>query len=397
VRDLGTRGVPVIVAYEQFTAPARWSRHAGSLVRCPPGWDGDRFVEWLHEFGERRPGCVLCPTSDNVAFLVATHRESLAPMFHLFSPSRDALVELIDKSRLLDAAARAGLSSPATWCPLDAAAVREIAYELPLPLLVKPRTTLLSRSPGKAERVDRPEDLVAAWRRVQWANRHQPQRTGVPLTDRPLIQRYHATAERIYTVDGFVDATGTIVGTAACMKLLQLPRRSGPGICFETADQDPAVFDGLQRLCRDTKFVGIFDAEFLVDGDRNLLIDFNPRFYGHMAFEIDRGLPLPWLIYLAALGDDGAVRDALTAAGVSDDCESTIYVARFATLMALMSQRLAGHLTWAELRRWRQWMVHASARVTDPVYVRNDPLPAAADVVQWLRRPVSFVRKAAAP
>ncbi len=42
-------------------------------------------------------------------------------------------------------------------------------------------------------------------------------------------------------------------------------------------------------------------------------------------------------------------------------------------------------------------MAGASASVTDPVYVRNDPLPAAADVVQWLRRPVSFVRKAAAP
>jgi biotin carboxylase len=262
-----------------------------------------------------------------------------------------------------------------------------------MPVLVKPRTTLVSRSPGKAERVERREDLVAAWERVRLANRHQPQRTGIPLTDRPLIQRYHATAERIYTVDGFVDATGSVVGAAACMKLLQFPRRAGPGICFQSAKPDPVVFDALRRLCRDTGFVGIFDAEFLVVGDEKLLIDFNPRFYGHMAFEIARGLPLPWLIYLAALGEETALASGALEEGVS----SAIYVARFVTLTTLIAQRLAGHMTGADLRRWRQWMREASTALTDPVYVRGDPLPAAADVLQWLRRPVSFVRRAATP
>jgi predicted ATP-grasp superfamily ATP-dependent carboligase len=329
--------------------------------------------------------------------VVANHRESLAPLFRLFSPSPATLVELIDKSRLLDAAGHAGLSTPSTWRPLDAGTVQDLAAELPMPVLIKPRTTLVSRSPGKAERVDRREDLVAAWERVRSANRHQPDRTGIPLADRPLIQRYHATAERIYTVDGFVDASGTLLGAVACTKLLQLPRRSGPGICFETAEPDPAVFDGLQRLCRDTQFVGIFDAEFLVDGDEKLLIDFNPRFYGHMAFEIARGMPLPWLLYLSALGDESAVHAAMAAGAHAASPPSEIYVARFATLATLISQRLAGHMTGADLRRWRHWMRDASAPVTDPVYVRGDPLPAVADALQWLRRPLSFVRRTAAP
>ena len=57
----------------------------------------------------------------------------------------------------------------------------------------------------------------------------------------------------------------------------------------------------------------MFDVEFAIDGDQKLLIDFNPRFYNHMAFEVQRGLPLPWLAYLAATGQT----EALEAAGAA--------------------------------------------------------------------------------
>src|SRR5262249_55204143 len=116
-------------------------------------------------------------------------------------------------------------------------------------------------------------------------------------------QSYISGAERVYTVDGFVDETGEIYATLACVKVLQRPRGSGPGIIFEHAEIDPAIDRGLRDLFQLTGYYGVFDAEFIECGSRKLLIDINPRFYNHMAFEIERGLHLPWLAYLAATGD----------------------------------------------------------------------------------------------
>jgi hypothetical protein len=61
----------------------------------------------------------------------------------------------------------------------------------------------------------------------------------------------------------------------------------------------------------------------------------------------------------------------------------------------LVAQGVTRHMSRSELRRCRELMTR-SAELTDPAYVRDDPLPGCADVVQWLRHPRAFLRKAAA-
>jgi D-aspartate ligase len=395
VRDLGSRGVPVIVAYDEVTAPARWSRYATSIVRCPSPKDGVRFLEWLHDFGADHPGCVFCPTSDDVALLVATHRESLTPRLRLFSPPRRALLGILDKSHLMDGAARAGLKAPATWSPRDEHDLVRLVNKLPLPVLMKPRTQALSRMPGKTRIVYRREQIVPTWRSIRLANLRQPEITGIPDIDLPVLQSYYAVSESIYTVDGFVDRTGSIVAAGACTKVLQLPRRSGPGLCFEAAPLDTELVAGLERLCQAIGYHGVFDAEFLISGEEKLLIDVNPRFYNHMAFELDRNLPLAWLAYLAAAGDEYALRRVIAGVPRSAPSSGRIYVHRFPAFVQLAAQRATGRMTRAEVRRWRSWIAGADG-VTDPAYAHGDPIPALVDVGQWLRHPRSFLRKAGA-
>jgi D-aspartate ligase len=394
VRDLGSRGVPVIVGYDRATAPARWSRFTSCAVRCPPTHETYHFLDWLHEFGERNPGCVLYPTSDDIAFMISAHRQSLERLFQLFSPRLDSLLQVLDKSRLAAAAERAGLSSAPTWTPADEDALREMVPDLPLPSLVKPRAQILSAG-GKGIRVDRREDLVEAWRRLAAAaSEHHQALTEAFCLDRPIIQPFVQVSESIYTVDGFVDARGRLVGALACMKLLQLPRRSGAGVYFEHAPLDPDIARGLERLCRETGHIGVFDAEFAVHGDEKLLIDFNPRFYNHMAFEVDRGLPLPWLSYLAATGRGNelhrvarqARREAATATGV--------YVHGLPMRVMLAAQRASGSMTRAESRRWRRSIVRRN-RLSNAAYARQDRLPALADLLQLGIHPRSLVRRAA--
>jgi hypothetical protein len=103
------------------------------------------------------------------------------------------------------------------------------------------------------------------------------------------------------------------------------------------------------------------------------------------------------MAYLAAVSDAEAVRDAVRTLDEDSAGPGRIYVHRFPTGVLLAGQRAARRMTRGEVRRWRRWIAEAGDGVTDPAYARGDPLPAYADVAQWLRHPRSFLRKAAAP
>src|SRR6476469_7140892 len=77
VRSLGRAGVPVIVADWRRLVPARWSRFAARTTWCPDlNADPMGFLGWLHELGFREPGLALLPTTDDLAWLYARHRDT---------------------------------------------------------------------------------------------------------------------------------------------------------------------------------------------------------------------------------------------------------------------------------------------------------------------------------
>jgi biotin carboxylase len=304
---------------------------------------------------------------------------------------------VLDKNSLAAACRRAGLATPETWAPSGPEEVRALADDLPYPVLIKSRAQVLASGSTKGVRVDRPCDLVDAWSKVHSDIQFDHRVIEVaPDLRLPIIQALHVVSERIYTVDGFADGEGEIVGALACVKHLQFPRGSGPGVCFEAAELDPEALSGLSRLCRETGFVGVFDVEFALDGDQRLLIDFNPRFYNHMAFEIERGLTLPWFAYLAATGRHQALRELAGSAALTPPERSGIYVHRLPMQLVLLMQRLSGQMSRRESQEWRRWMRrHRKVGLHDPAFQRRDRAPALLDVAQHLSHPRSLIRKAA--
>jgi predicted ATP-grasp superfamily ATP-dependent carboligase len=395
VWDLGGRGVPVTLAQDTLIAPARFSRFATRTVRCPSAKD-PRFVDWLLDFGARHPGHVLYPTSDEVAWHVAAHRDALARSFRLYSPPLEALVRVLDKLQLATDARAAGLDVPETACPRDEAEVAELERAWRFPVFLKPRAQVGSRGAGKGVCVSGPGDLRAAWAQARATTSYAAEvRGAIPGVDRPVIQAFHPGSERIYTVDGFVDETGALFATLACTKLLQRPRRSGAGILFERSPLDPAIVEGLRRLCRATGFHGVFDAEFVEADGRRLFIDFNPRFYNHMIFEVDRGLPLPWLAYLAACRELPALAEAVAQAGTAAPGPSAyVHSESFSLLLAF--QALAGKMPREARRAWRTWVASHRGAISDPGRRVDDHGPAlgvlALELIEFLRHPRGFLR-----
>jgi predicted ATP-grasp superfamily ATP-dependent carboligase len=396
-RDLGRRGVPVTLGCDAATAPARWSRYVSRVVRCPSTREHGAFAGWLRAFGARHPPHVLYPTSDDAAWVLAAHREELQGRFLLYSPAPDALATLLDKHRLATAAAAAGLDAAECWLARDEDDVARIADEVPFPLFVKPRAQLAASGGFKGTRVDRREDLLPVWQQARQSVRVPADLP--PGLAAPLILRCYPASETILTVDGFL-ARGGGAAMRACHKVLQHPRRLGPGIVFEDAPLPATLACGLERLLRQASYFGVFDAEFVRDGARWRLIDMNPRFYNHMAFEIDRGLPLPWLAYLGALEEEDALAAALAEARRAAP-RSAAFVHHLPATLMLAAQGLAGHMSAAERRGWRAWMRARRHAVTDPARSAGDFWPWAADAVfhaaRLLRHPRAFLRGLARP
>jgi hypothetical protein len=169
------------------------------------------------------------------------------------------------------------------------------------------------------------------------------------------------------------------------------------GLCFEEATVDHVVLERLVRLCRTSGYYGVFEAEFVPRGTQRLLIDFNPRFYGQMGFEVERQLPLGYLAWLGAMGDEAGVDREIAAAREWREGRGYAYYDSFFLGLHLFAQGVSGRTPLPDVQRWRRWKRdhRRSQLLVDAVGRDDDPVPrfvaATREVYQAIRHPRSFV------
>lgn len=395
VRCFGREGIPVTVADPKLLSPARWSRFATRSLGCPPVHDADAFMEWLLDFGKREPGQVLCPSNDDTAWLFARYRKELSPYFRLFQPPLSILHRILNKRMLASACHDAHLDVVRTWFPEDEEELAAIAQHARFPVLIKPLTQVLYARRDKGRLVNERQELGRAYQDYS-PDYGQALLDHDPTVKRPMVQEFEdAAVQGIYNLSAFVDEHGDVSLFRAGVKVLQRPRRMGVGLCFEAAEVREELAAAVTRLCRQLGYYGVLEVEFIQDDGRFLLIDFNPRFYNQMAFDIERGLPLPLLYYWSALGERAEVQRLKEGAERFPDTKGA-YTHRFALEIMLRAQRLSGALSPSESASWQTWLHDHANHVTDAVLDVSDPLPSVFDVASniylYARHPGSFVR-----
>ncbi len=399
VRCLGRAGIPVTVADSVRFVPAVWSRFVKRRVRCPRPDEPERFIEWLLEFGAREPGHVLYPTTDDVAWLYARHRDELSNHYNLCIPDLEVTRLLLNKVRLQAAARTVGLPMPRTWLPEDEEGFDEIVRQARFPLVIKPRSQVLLRPHAKGVTVDRPGDLRRAYAGFISAVAYAPcVLADDPGLSRPCVQEYSPeAAENVYGISGFIDETGELFAARASRKLLQHPGQLGVGLCFEEAEVRPDLEAKVFALCRRLGYHGVFEAEFIERDGTSLLIDFNPRFFGQMAFDVARGLPLPLFAYQAAIGDGRRLRQQIGAARARHHRPIRAYCRSFELKLFLTLRRLCGTLSREAARRWWAWLEEHRRSMVDAVFDAEDRLPGSVEAVHQLagyaRHPRAFFRQ----
>ncbi len=395
VRCLGRRGVDVSVACPEFMAAARWSRYATRFVRCPPLEDTQRFLAWLIDFGDHEPKHVLYPTSDDLAYLIASNAAELGKRFLLYQPPVESIVRLQDKKLLHAACETVGLASVPTWYPEDEADLRRIAGDLPYPVLIKPRTQVMRIRQTKGVVVHRQVDLLALYRAFVAENQFRPGlEPHFPTATKPMIQRFLPSGvDSVWSVSGFIDRRGTCFAVRAARKVFLRTYPVGLGLCFEAAPLKSSLVDAAVRLCRATGYFGVFEVEFMRVEGRDMVIDFNPRFYGQMGFDEARGLPLAFLAWLGATDAAAQMETCLAEAAKSADTGIRIFVHRFVFELVLLKQRLNRSLSAKGYAGWRRWLTGQKHHAVDAFADVSDPWPGVANAASELLLGMRSVRK----
>lgn len=406
VRDFGRMGLDVWVGEcDGVRSHAGASRFCQTRVAAP-SVHSPECLPWLMELGHSRPGMLLYATSDDTLWFMAMHQSALRQVFRLHLPEKPSVFALLDKSQLYAHANRLGVPIPVTHAPASLAELHELGQTLAqqgaFPVIVKPRTQACMAVKQKGTVVNHPDDLFrAVSAMVKGASRYAaPLADELPSLEWPLVQAYLPDAQHhTYSLSGFIDHTGAVGAVRASAKVFQFPVRVGIGVAFEGRPVRQDLVARVESLARAVGYFGVFEVEFIhvASSDTYLLMDFNPRFYGQMQFEISRGMSLPRMVHAAAT-DDAAQLAALCAQAkdrlLGTEATRQRYCNRWLFGVLLMTQRMGGRLGLSEQGWWKAWM--DGDEVYDFAIDPDDPAPQRvqqlAFVRHWLRHPRSSWR-----
>ncbi len=394
-RCLADHGASVTIATSNLLAPSRWSKAVRRVESCPGFGEGPTtLANWLIEYGKRNEKHVLYPTCDEMAWLLAHFHTELSEHFYLYSPGSDTLRTVLDKRELYAAAAAVGLETPRTWHPKEESELAAVLEQAPI-CIVKPRTQTFFKTHAKGNRATSLPELTHLWKEYRTSGYATEVSSEMEGLDFPMIQEFlpEAAAE-VMSLSGFAIQSGEIIDTRASRKILQVPPDAGVGLCFEDSEVDPRLVEMLSALCRKIGYHGVFEAEFIRHQGRPLLIDFNPRYFGQVGFDIARGMQLPWLAQLCATGHERAAIELTRVRTRSP--KPSYYADSLALRWHLTMGSMFGKVSPAERRKWLSWLASRPDRFKDAVLHPGDMVPgvvaAAGKIWQCLRHPRQFWR-----
>lgn len=400
-RCLGANGIPVWMAGSSEAAPAMHSRHVQRKLHSPPYTSGAAWLEWLRSVGEAHPGLVLYPTSDDLAWFIALHLDELKARFRTWMPKVEVYERLLDKSLLHDACVKVGLETPLTMAPVGDEAIDRAAAQMPLPVLIKQRTQVLSLTNDKGVLVKDRAQLAPAFRAFRKKHRHGPEALArMPHASEPMMQRYYAEGvSGSLQVTGFIDETGELFVLRAANKVLQRPKTLGISLCLEACPVPEGLGEKLRALCLETGYFGVFGVEFLMVDGRPLLIDFNPRYYHFMALDLARGMPLPLMTAFAATGQREKLAAVVREAQREPATAATAFTYGIQLYELLAAQTLTGRMPLHESRSWLEWRQRHAGKLVDAVNDPDDRRPWLVDLAGTAaltaRHPLRFLKRIA--
>lgn len=294
-RTLGARGVDVYAVHEgPADAPETRTRRVRAIWPRGPGDDlVDLLLARARELGGEKP--VLLPITDESVAEVAAHHERLSAAYRIPIGDPGAVLRLLSKKGIDEAARAHGLPVPATFAIDDPGQIEEVARKVRYPCILKPQDKspeFASTGAKKAQRPASAEELVAAYRAFCSAEPRAVVQEFVPGTDADVFFCLVAVAQ-----------DGGLLGSFVGHKIRQWPPHCGGTASCEPADA-PELVELTARFFRESGLRGLGSIEFKRDPRDGRFYVIEPtvgRTDWQSAIADIHGVPLPWLVYLDAI------------------------------------------------------------------------------------------------
>ncbi len=361
VRNLGRAGIPVWLLAGP-DCPARHSRYA----RVVPFETEEKIEAAWADFllgprSESLRGGVLLPCCDPALDLVARQHGSLAEKYLLDEVNPEVRVAMLDKVRIYQIAAAAGVATPRFWVLGPGQDLQALRGELTYPLIVKPSHTHVFRQHFGTKFVTAPDfaTLQEAYRLVR--------ELGIGVM---LVEFIPGLDDRLCSYYSYLDGAGAPLFHFTKRVVRRYPLVTGNG-CYHVTDWNPEVAEAGLAFLRAARVRGLGNVEFKRDprDGRLKLIECNARLTEANCLVAAAGLDLARFVYNRLTGGPPVPLDRYRR-GLRLWYPVEDYY-------AFRQLRREGKLTWG------QWLRSVARPQTFPFFRWSDPGPS---VVREFRR-----------
>jgi predicted ATP-grasp superfamily ATP-dependent carboligase len=299
VRSLAHAGHEVLVGEASSWSKAGWSRSCSGTFRYPDPQDNiPGFIARISELAGQQSGTLVLPMTEATTLPLSAERDLLlAAGARLILPSHDDVLRAFNKEETVRLAASLGIAVPKTAVICSVEQARETAETTKFPVVLKPRSSVESRSNGAMQTTGRP----------RYAGKGEELQA--------LYQLMSRTCPRIL-VQEFVDGEGT--GYFALMQQGKLraefahrrirdvhPTGSGSAVRI-SVEPDPQVRSASLEILQALHWHGVAMVEFRqIPGGPPVFMEVNGRFWNSLPLACYAGADFPAM--LAQMAETGEV------------------------------------------------------------------------------------------
>jgi predicted ATP-grasp superfamily ATP-dependent carboligase len=361
VRSLRQAGYKTVLGHsEDEPAFAKRSRDVNELWEHPPFHEAEKFCQALNAYLAAHPGMLVFPLGDSNSEVLAQHHQEF-PGVRFCMPEPESVLHSLDKLKMADTAAKAGVPVPPTMRVKSLPDLQDGLKKMPLPWAIKPRDSNMPGLLRKALFIETEDDIDRLF--PVWP-------AGVPDL---LVQRKISGLR--YNVD-FAARSGSVLSMSH-FRVLRVDSIDYSGVAVDAVSVP--LIDKISKyttaIITALNYTGIGLMQFLHEEseDDYYFLELNPRLGAVAAGPCYVGFDVPrWAVALAdgtntVLPEKRDLRNGLRCNWMTGDLAGLFHSAR------------TGEVTWGSASRWLLNAIKSFlAADCHCTWQMRDPLPTLA-------------------
>ncbi len=371
IRSLGRRGIEVHVAWCQADSPALRSRYVSRFHRLPFCSEEESWADALAALLRREHFALVLPTNEQSARALHSQRHAFEPHARLCLPDKHVFDVVFDKVESGKLAKNLQLRVPKTRIVSDPAELEDLASQWKYPLVLKPISSYDAKLPLERRNV------------VKAYDREELERRGRSLMRSGAIMVQENFVGRGVGVELLVDHGDVLL--AFQHQRVHQPLRGGASSYRKSVRLSSELFEASKKFVVALDYSGVMMIEFLVDPVSNdwRFVEVNARFWGSLPLAIAAGADFPYALYRYLVhGEREFPREYREELYCRDLLSDALWF-----LKNLRGDRKDP--TLATVSPWKVFLEAKhffSGRERFDTLTLDDPLPAAGEVLKYVRR-----------